>query len=150
EVTTRFAAAPDLETTVVAAAEGIQRVTGATGVALVVGPGDLGITHSIGTTHELENDAQARDRAVRSRVGAGEKVVARAELADGGSVVTAPLVWGDVAEGSVSAYFATVPDARRLESFNILVAQFSAAAEATRLRTRDLLTLVEVDRSIRA
>lgn len=150
EVTTRFAAAPDLETTVDAAAVGIKRVTGATGVALVVGPGDLGVTHALGLTEALVADVLARDRAARHRVGSGNKSVVTANLEGGSKVVTAPLQWGGVSEGSVTAYFASPPDARRLESFNILVAQFSAAAEATRLRTRDLLTLVEVDRSIHA
>lgn len=150
EVTTRFAAAHDLETTVDAAAEGIRRVTGAAGVALVVGPGDLGVTHSLGLTPELDADVVVRDRESRKRVGEGDKAVIIATLSGGGSAVTAPLVWGGGSEGSVTAYFPSTPDARCLESFNILVSQFSAAAEATRLRTRDLLTLVEVDRSIRA
>ena len=158
EVTTRFAAAPDLEATVDAAAEGIKRVTGATGVALVVGPGDLGVTHSLGLTPAQTRDVLERDRLARHAPTHGAVPGAAAlRTADGmkppgedGSVVTAPLVWGGASEGSVTAYFDSQPDARRLESFNILVAQFSAAAEATRLRTRDLLTLVEVDRSIRA
>lgn len=150
EVTTRFAAAPDLETTVDAAAEGIRRVTGATGVAFVVGPGDLGIAHALGLKQELVADVLARDKEARHRAGTGNKSVVTSSLEGGSRVVTAPLLWGGAAEGSVTAYFDSSPDARRLESFNILVAQFSAAAEATRLRTRDLLTLVEVDRSIRA
>jgi signal transduction histidine kinase len=157
EVTTRFAAAPDLETTVDAAAEGIAKVTGAIGVALVVGPGDLGVTHSIGLTPRQVNDVLTRDRLARHEQGGGGAAGVTATRGEGalaagddGTVVTAPLVWGGTPEGSVTAYFGNQPDARRLESFNILVAQFSAAAEAARLRTRDLLTLVEVDRSIRA
>src|SRR5690606_25161263 len=59
-------------------------------------------------------------------------------------------IWGGKPEGSVSAYYVGLPDERVIESFSIIGAQFSAAAEATRFRTRDLLTLVEVDRSIRA
>src|SRR5690606_20748682 len=42
------------------------------------------------------------------------------------------------------------PDERALEAVAIVAAQFAAAAEATRLRTRDVMTLVEVDRSVRA
>ena len=150
EVTTRFASAPDLETTVSAAAEGISKVTGARAVAVVVGPDELGVTHTVGGWPGLESDAMSRDRRARQMVESGTKTVVTDRAQDGSVVATAPLAWGGAPEGSVSAYFGTQPDARRLESFNILVAQFSAAAEATRLRTRDLLTLVEVDRSIRA
>ncbi|HET8985730.1 MAG TPA: hypothetical protein VFN03_08220, partial [Trueperaceae bacterium] len=132
EVTTRFAAAPDLESTVDAAAQGIARVTGATGVALVVGPGDLGVTHAIGLTPRQVNDVLIRDRLARHDVGLGASAGfpairedVGAPLPDDGSVVTAPLVWGGTSEGSVTAYFGAQPDARRLESFNILVAQFS-------------------------
>lgn len=150
EVTTRFASAPDLESTVDAATQGIAKVTGATGVALFVGPGELGVTHPVGLTPRLNADVLARDRDAKNRAAAGNKAVMTATLADGSTAVTVPLLWGGVPEGSVTAYFDDPPDSRHLESFNILVAQFSAAAEAARLRTRDLLTLVEVDRSIRA
>ncbi len=150
EVTARFASAPDLETTVSAAADGIQAVTGARAVALVVGPDELGVTHTVGSWTGLEADVMARDRKARRMVEAGKTAVVTDAGRDGSVVATVPLAWGGAPEGSVSAYFASAPDARRLESFNILVSQFSAAAEATRLRTRDLLTLVEVDRSIRA
>src|SRR5690606_15935320 len=53
-------------------------------------------------------------------------------------VATMPLIWGGKPEGSVSAYYVGLPDERVIESFSIIGAQFSAAAEATRFRTRDL------------
>jgi len=159
-VTANFAAAPDLEATVAAAADGIVAVTGAGAVALVVGAHDLGVTRGVNLDVDLEKDALARDLLARDRGSTGRLEVvaditvapAKAPGVDAGPryVLTMPLAWGGKPEGSLSAYFARRPDERVAESFSILGAQFSAAAEATRFRTRDLLTLIEVDRSIRA
>ncbi len=60
------------------------------------------------------------------------------------------LTWSDHFEGSLHAYYPAPPTPEQRESFRILGSEFSAATEATRSRTRDLLTLFEVDRSIRA
>lgn len=153
EVTARFAAAPDLEATVDAAARGVVEVTGAVAVALIVGPPGMGISHGVNLDDELERDALARDRAAQERAGEGRHATMRAELLHADQalhVLSRPLAWGDTPEGSLHAYYRLAPDEREVEAFSILAAQFSAAAEAIRLRTRDLLTLVEVDRSIRA
>ncbi len=153
EVTARFAAAPDLETTVDAAAHGVTSVTGSTAVALIVGPPGLGISHGVNLDEELERDALRRDRAAQERAGEGRHATSRDTLKRGARelhVLSRPLAWGGTPEGSLHAYNDVAPDERAVEAFSILAAQFSAAAEAVRLRTRDLVTLVEVDRSIRA
>ncbi|HZJ10730.1 MAG TPA: hypothetical protein VFD39_13605, partial [Trueperaceae bacterium] len=66
-VTANFAAAPDLEATVAAAADGIVAVTGAGAVALVVGAHDLGVTRGVNLDVDLEKDALARDLLARDR-----------------------------------------------------------------------------------
>jgi len=154
DVTARFAAAPDLEATVDAAARGVANVTGARSVSLVIGPPEIGVTHGVGMRPALEADAVARDQRLRGEARAGRLgSVEETFQAEGGAkrfVLSRPLAWGGHPEGSLHAYYDEPPDARRREAFSILASQFSAAAEATRLRMRDLITLVEVDRSIRA
>jgi len=153
-VTERFAASASLETTVRAAVEGVAGVTGASGVAVVLGPEGLGVTRGLGLDDELERDALGRDEEARRRAREGDVGVRveRLERSAGGVLyaLTAPVVWAGEPQGSLTAYLPAAPDERKLESFSIVATQFSAAAEATRLRTRDVMTLVEVDRSIRA
>lgn len=153
EVTARFAAAPDLETTVDAAARGVTSVTGSVALALIVGPPGLGISHGVNLDDALERDAIGRDRTAQERAGEGRHATSRDTARIGARslhVLSRPLAWGGTPEGSLHAYYDFAPDERAVEAFSILAAQFSAAAEAVRLRTRDLVTLVEVDRSIRA
>src|SRR5699024_7966290 len=66
------------------------------------------------------------------------------------TVLSHALTWGGRPEGSLHAYYAAPPDQRSREAYGILASQFSAAAESTRSRMRDLLTLMEVDRTVRA
>jgi len=160
DVTASFAASPDLETTLTAAAAGLVDVTGASSVALIVGSHELGVTRAVNLGPALERDALVRDLQARAVGSSGQLEVEltavapddeeRAELNTPGYVATMPLNWGGKPEGSISAYYRQRPEERVTESFSIIGAQFSAAAEATRFRTRDLLTLMEVDRSIRA
>ncbi|NLG08101.1 MAG: GAF domain-containing sensor histidine kinase [Deinococcales bacterium] len=151
DVTARYAAAPDLETTMRVAARGVAEVTGARAVGLVVGPTEVGASHGVGMTPELEADALARDRAM---VAAADDGMASAPVTLGSgarlTVLSHALSWGGRSEGSLHAYYDVAPDQRRREAFAILAAQFSAAAESTRARMRDLLTLMEVDRTVRA
>ncbi len=160
-VTARFAAAPSLEATLRAAADGLSDVTGASAVAIVLGSEGLGVTYGHGLSEDLTRDALRRDREARARAGQGDSAVEVGRLepgpatapAAGDSVayaLTTPIVWGGTPEGSVTGYRGSAPDEHDLESFAIVASQLSAAAEATRLRTRDVMTLVEVDRSIRA
>ncbi len=146
-VTERFASATDLDAVLSAASEGIAEVTNAEATAILIASGNLGVTRGYELSSTLAKNAAARNRSSRR----GEALAERFE--DGEQtywVLSAPLVWGGKFGGSVHAYYRTSPSPEQRESFSILSSEFSAATEATRSRTKDLLTLVEVDRSIRA
>src|SRR5690606_9947899 len=57
DVTAEFAASPDLDATLAAAADGLIDVTAATAVALIVGSHDLGVTRGQNLDSVLESDA---------------------------------------------------------------------------------------------
>lgn len=143
KVTEQYASATDLETALSAATEGIASVTGAEGIAVFLGGSEHGVTHAYRLTATMARDALTRDRALQR----GQMLLERSEHH---WVLSMPLVWGSKPEGSVHAYYPQLPSPEQREAFRILASEFSAAAEATRSRTRDLLTLFEVDRSIRA
>lgn len=141
-VTEQFASATDLNTVLGVAGEGLTSVTGAEGTAISLGGRGLRVTHTHGV--ELESRLVAlRHEALRR----GEKLPEKVGEA---WVLSFPLFWGGQLEGSVHSFFTTPPGPDERESFAILSSEFSAAAEASRSRTRDLLTLFEADRSIRA
>ena len=144
-VTERFASATDLDAVLSAASEGIAEVTGAQATAILLGSGSSKVTRGYELSSALAADAAERNR-ICSR---GEMPAGR--LPDENLwVLSAPLIWGGTFGGSVHAYYSAPPGPDQRESFSILSSEFSAATEATRSRTKDLLTLVEVDRSIRA
>jgi signal transduction histidine kinase len=143
KVTEQFASASDLDAVLSAAVRGITEVTGARGVAIFLGGSSLGMTRSLGLDPALLKSAAERDRALLR----GEVPEERAAE---GFVLSLPLTWAGRLEGSIHAYFLEPPSSEQRESYSILAAEFSAAAEAVQSRTRDLLTLFEVDRSIRA
>ena len=145
KVTEQFATAADLEAALSAASRGIAEVTGARGTAVLLGPSGLGVTRSHGLDAAMMRDALARDRAITEGRTLGDECEEEVCW-----VLSAALEWGGEYQGSVHAYFEAPPTSEQRETFHILSAEFSAAAEATRSRTRDLLTLVDVDRSIRA
>ena len=66
------------------------------------------------------------------------------------SRLSLPLRWGERFIGAVHLYFTGMPRAESRELLEILVGELAVAIEAASIRTRDLLTLFEVDRSIRA
>ena len=153
DVTARYAAAPDLEAVMRVAAEGVVEVTGASAVGLVVGSAEMGASHGVNLTSELEADARERDRRMVSEEGEEPATdEARLMTTDGDryTVLSHALEWGSSTEGSLHAYYEAPPDQRNREAFGILARQYSAAAESTRSRMRDLLTLMEVDRTVRA
>ena len=146
-VTEQFASAQDLESALSAASEGVTRVTGAVGAAVFLRPEGIDLSRSYRLSAELERDAVQRDRALlERRTLSGRTVLGDEEF----WLLSAPIIWGDKPQGSVHAYYTEPVESEQRESFSILTSEFSAAAEAARSRTRDLLTLVEVDRSIRA
>ncbi len=143
-ITERFAAAPDLETAVRAAAAGVREATGARAAAVVLGQRALAVDAAAGyraeevTAHALAADRAAADAGAPPPWSGSEVVL------------TVPMAWGGRHEGVVWACFDAPPDAQQQETLAIVAADFAASAEAVQGRTRDLLTLFEVDRSIRA
>ncbi len=147
KVTEQFASAPDLETALSAASQGITNVTGAKGAAIFLGSGAMRVSQHYGLEHTFTEDARARDYALVQNETPSSTVVINGQSY---WVLASGLTFAAKPEGSIHAYYTSPPESDQRESFGILASEFSAAAEATRGRTRDLLTLVEVDRSIRA
>lgn len=143
KVTEQFALATDLNAVLSVAGEGITTATGAHGTAIMLGARNLSVTHAHGLSGNALERAAIRHETLR-RAG----TLSEREGRDW--VLTAGLDWGGEFGGSVHSFFAALPTAEERESFAILTSEFSAAAEASRSRTRDLLTLFEADRSIRA
>ena len=146
-VTEQFAAAPDLEAALTAASQGIVQVTGAVGSAVFLRPEGIDITKTYGLGDAFERNALERDIALSKGETLPSDVLIEGETH---FVLSTSIVWAGRPQGSIHAYFIQTPENDQRESFSILCAEFSAAAEAARSRTRDLMTLVEVDRSIRA
>lgn len=147
KVTEQFASAPDLEATLSAASRGLSEVTGALGAAVLLRASGTTVTQSHGLSEGLVAHAVARDEALRRQDALSEA----AEV--GGTrywLLSSALLWSGRLEGSVHAYYPRPPSSEQRESFSILASELSAAAEAARSRGRDLLTLLEVDRSIHA
>ncbi|MEX2540824.1 MAG: GAF domain-containing sensor histidine kinase [Trueperaceae bacterium] len=146
-VTERFVAAPDLETALSTASRGITDVSGATGALVMLGASGSELTSDFGLGDLLREHGMKRGRAMLDGRALPEEVEVAGERH---WVLSSRLVWAGNAAGSVHAYYAYPPSAKERESFGILASEFSAAAEAGSSRTRDLVTLFEVDRSIRA
>jgi signal transduction histidine kinase len=145
-ITERFAAAPDLQAAVAAGVQGARGASGARAAVLLLRDGITAVDPLEVADAEviaLERHARACDRAAQPGY---SPPIWRGE----GVVVAIPLAWGGRTEGSLHAWFETPPDAEDRETLAIVAALFVAAAEAVQARTRDLLTLFEVDRSIRA
>ncbi len=147
KVTEQFASAPDLETALSAASQGITHVTGARGAAIFLGSGAMRVSQHYGLESALLQDAKRRDFALTKNEVLDSTFTLEQQTY---WLLTSSLTFATKPEGSIHAYYTSPPESDQRESFGILASEFSAAAEATRGRTRDLLTLVEVDRSIRA
>ena len=145
-VTEQFVSAGDLETALAAVSEGITKVTGAEGAGVFFGR-DAGVSQHYSLSKELfQNAAERNQMMVRSET--LEEIISIQKQPYW--VRSMPLMLAGKLEGSIHAYYLREPEEDQRESFNILASEFSAAAEATRSRTRDFLTLMNVDRSIRA
>jgi len=148
-VTEQFASAPDLERAVEAASRGVREVTGARLASVVVGASMVSVDGddlSDGERNGLERTALSRDAELQR----GRSPAASVSERDGSTTALLSLRWGGKHEGSLQATFDVPPDDKQRETLRILASDFAAAAEAVQGRTRDLLTLFEVDRSIRA
>lgn len=145
-VTEQFVTAGDLETALVAVSEGITKVTGAEGAGVFLGR-DIVVSQQYNLSKALFEHAAERNQTI-ARGETLEEIISVHKQPYW--VRSMPLTLAGKLEGSIHAFYLREPEEDQRESFNILASEFSAAAEATRSRTRDLLTLIEVDRSIRA
>lgn len=146
-VTERFAAARDLEAAISAAARGIREVTGSKGAAVLIGARGAELVEHEGLDELLQAWVRQRDAELRS----GAELTEVVETPEGRRWILSEAMRGEgEVGGSLHAVFHRAPDERQREAFGILAGEFSAVAEASRMRMRDLLTLFEVDRSIRA
>ena len=142
-VTRNVSEASDLGAVLETAIHGIVEAVGARSGVMAL---ESGVTRAVGFAGEVPAEALELD-AVRGRRG----VLERPSSHDETKVLLAlPLEWSDRFLGAVHVYFAGSPRSEARELLEILVAELSAAIEAVEHRTRDLLTLFEVDRSIRA
>ncbi|MFN3265291.1 MAG: hypothetical protein ACK41E_00460, partial [Deinococcales bacterium] len=71
-------------------------------------------------------------------------------IATAKSRLSSPLRYGERFLGAMHLYFAGIPPTPSRELFEILAGEMAVALDAASIRTRDLLTLFEVDKSIRA
>lgn len=146
-VTERFAGATDLEAAVRAAASGIREATGADASAVLLGSGPRELVAHEGLREGMQALLQERDKALRR----GEPQSDSCDTPSGPrTVLSVPIRTASEVEGSLHAVFTDPPSERAREAFGILSGQFASVAEAARSRMRDLLTLFDVDRSIRA
>ncbi len=145
-VTEQFVSAGDLETALAAVSEGITKVTRAEGAGVFFGR-EAVVSQQYSLSRDLFQHAAERNQMMR-RGEALEEIISIHKQPYW--VRSMPLMLAGKLEGSIHAYYLQEPEEDQRESFNILASEFSAAAEATRSRTRDFLTLMNVDRSIRA
>jgi signal transduction histidine kinase len=145
-VTEQFVTAGDLETALAAVSEGITKVTGAEGASVFFGRDTL-VSQQYSLSKDLVENAVQRNQMMMNG-GELEEIISIKKQPYW--VRSMPLLLVGKLEGSIHAYYIKEPEQDQRESFNILASEFSAAAEATRSRTRDFLTLMNVDRSIRA
>ena len=159
EVTEQFATADDLETVLTTASRSINRVTAAAGTAVFIGEPSLGVMRGHGLSDTMREDADYRnltyDTAFNHSDEHGMSLIDdiplyHVEEGNKLQVLSSPVIWGGNLRGSVHSYFAHEPTPDQRESFFILSSELSAVTEAARRRARDLLTLFQVDRSIRA
>lgn len=145
-VTEDFATASDLESTLAAAARGLTDVAGAAGALVTIDLAGVRISDSQGLS------AQVRDAALERLDTVPEGGAHERETAGGHtwSVLSERIGRPGRLSGTVQAWFRDEADERQREAFNIIAAEYAAAAEAAGSRMRDLATLVEVDRSMRA
>lgn len=142
--TEQFAKASDLDTLLSVAAEGITRAASGRGTTIFLGERGTMLTRAYGMNSNLVSELH---KGLREQAADESITLGRLE---NGWVLSAAVRWGEQVEGSVHSYFSQRPAAETRESFAILVGEFAAAAEASRSRTRDLFTLFEADRSVRA
>jgi signal transduction histidine kinase len=142
KVTRSVSEAQDIGAVLEAAIQGLVNAVGASAGAIML---EGGVVRSVGLeplppeVHDLEPVRGTWDTLERPSGWVGAK-----------NRLSLPLRWGERFLGATHLYFAGMPSAESKELLEILVGELSVAIEAAQARTRDLLTLFEVDRSIRA
>jgi signal transduction histidine kinase len=142
QVTRNVSEATDLEHVLETAIQELTAAVGATAGAIAL---EGGVVRSVGLAElplevsDLEPLRAARETLERPSGFAGAR-----------SRLSLPLRWGERFIGAVHLYFSGMPRTESRELLEILVGELAVAIEAASIRTRDLLTLFEVDRSIRA
>lgn len=147
-VTESFAAASDLESTLSAAGRGITEVAGATGAFVSLDLSGVRVSDAAWLPPRLQETAAGLSDETLTEPDAEPRLVSA-----GGQdwwVLANPVVWSGKPVGILQAWYDVKADSRQQEAFSIIASEFSAAAEAAGARMRDLSTLVEVDRSMRA
>lgn len=143
-VTESFASSSELEATLAAAVRGVTEVAGAHGAHVSLNLSGVEISDS----HNLPQELLAAAATHEPTAGNGQQ-----QVAVGSSewwVLSEHVGWAGRQTGILQAWFREPAEPRQLEAFSIIAAEFSAAAEAAGARMRDLSSLVEVDRSMRA
>ncbi|HLR45679.1 MAG TPA: GAF domain-containing protein, partial [Deinococcales bacterium] len=146
QVTEEFATSSDLESTLAAAARGLTDVAGAVAAHVTVDLAGVRISDDRGFEPAVRE-------AARSNVDAppdGMRLTKQTVAGQDWWVLSEKVGRKDRLSGTVQAWFRQEADERQREAFNIIAAEYGAAAEAAGSRMRDLATLVEVDRSMRA
>lgn len=142
KVTRSVSEATDLSGVLETAIVGLTEAVGASAGAIAL---EGGVIRSVGLdvlpleVADLEPLREAYETLERPSGFAGAK-----------SRLSLPLRWGERFIGAVHLYFTGMPRTESRELLEILVGELAVAIEAASIRTRDLLTLFEVDRSIRA
>ncbi len=143
QVTKQVSEASDLGATLETAIEGITKAVGALAGSITL---ESGLVRAVGLGDVLPSEITDLI-PLRSARGTLERPSGWSGASHRLSV---PLRWGDRFLGAVHAYFQGSPREEARELLEILVGELAAAIEAAEHRTRDLLTVFEVDRSIRA
>jgi signal transduction histidine kinase len=141
-VTRDVSEASDLEGVLETAITSISEAVGATAGAIVL---DGGVARAY-NLEELPREVLDLE-PLRDAVGILERPSA-AQIAK--NRLSAPIRFRDRFFGAVHLYFAGMPHSESRELLEILIGELAVAVDAASIRTRDLLTLFEVDRSIRA
>jgi signal transduction histidine kinase len=147
QVTEQFSAATDLEGMLKVAGRGVTQVTGAVGAALQLGPPGAMLSDFYQLDELQQRNASERGKQISGGHPLLEEVVLNGTIY---WVLSAAVSWAGSLKGNLQAFYLQPATSKQREAFSILLTQFSAATEASHGRMRDLLTLVDVDRSIRA
>ena len=141
-VTRNVSEASDLESVLETAIASVAEAVGASAGAIILESGVVRVFNLLELPLEVTDLEPLRvASAVLDRPSSIQNAKSR---------LSSPLRFGDRFLGALHLYFVGMPRAESRELLEILVGEVAVAVDAANIRTRDLLTLFEVDRSIRA